>query len=246
MQQLRTLLQQREAEASGARQPQRDSPLAELPGGRSGRLHASESSPASVGSGAPRRPGSASIVKLAVENARKDLERQRRASGSSAGGQSADTVPHQQPAAAGRADSRVRKVVRGDPGDMVVDLRQEPGGINSRDACGWTALHWAALESKREHVAALLDSGADATIASTKVVFHNQNGNNGDRSGGTLAEDLSRYPHASRRADPTVLKMLVAAGKGAWQSRIQWRGKGDGAARKGDYSRAIECYQQVR
>ena len=33
---------------------------------------------------------------------------------------------------------------------------------------------------------------------------------------------------------------------GAWQARIQWRGKGDDAVRNADYTRAIECYQQVQ
>lgn len=32
---------------------------------------------------------------------------------------------------------------------------------------------------------------------------------------------------------------------GTWQARIQWHGKGDCAAKQGDYNRAIECYQQV-
>ena len=45
--------------------------------------------------------------------------------------------------------------------------------------------------------------------------------------------------------DQTVVKMLVAAGKGAWQARIQWKGKADAALAAGEWSRAIECYQQA-
>jgi hypothetical protein len=49
----------------------------------------------------------------------------------------------------------------------------------------------------------------------------------------------------SVRVDQTVVKMLVAAGKGAWQARIQWKGKADAALAAGEWSRAIECYQQA-
>ena len=108
-----------------------------------------------------------------------------------------------------------RRLVRSDAVAMVEGLELDDSGINTCDACGWTALHWAALDEKKEHVAALLDSGADATLASTKVVFHAQNGNNGDRSAGTLAEDLARYPHAGKRCGA----QLAFAHFGTWENR---------------------------
>eukprot|EP01052_Picozoa_sp_SAG31_P011685 SAG31_NODE_667_length_12948_cov_70.090746_7_plen_214_part_00 len=211
MEQLRHMLQPyREAQTAGAaesfRRPADEKMvLNELP---------TNSSRTTGDSCRKRRPNSASIVRLAVENARRDLERQ----------QQQEESPTPKPVPGNRkmgsfkesGNQHIRQIVaNANPLDMIEALLSEPDGVNARDKFGWTALHWAALEGKRTHVSALLDSGADATVASTKVVFHSQNGNNGDRSAGTLAEDMARYPHAGRCGDTMVLKMLVAASKGA-------------------------------
>ena len=53
---------------------------------------------------------------------------------------------------------------------MLNHLQTCPGGVNATDAAGWTCLHWAALDGKGEHVAALLDSGAEAGMVTTQPI----------------------------------------------------------------------------
>ncbi len=58
---------------------------------------------------------------------------------------------------------------------MLNHLQSCPGGVNATDAAGWTCLHWAAMDGKEEHVAALLDSGAEASTLTTRAIvriFH--------------------------------------------------------------------------
>ena len=86
------------------------------------------------------------------------------------------------------------------------------GGGGLADKNGWTCLHWASLMGKEEHVAIILDSGADWSV--------NDGGHqhvSGNRRAGTTPEELARYPGGNRGVN--IIAMLQAAERGGWQQR---------------------------
>ena len=84
---------------------------------------------------------------------------------------SAGVVAHSAKSAALTLSSiPTRDIVQQDARAMLNHLQTCPGGVNATDAAGWTCLHWAALDGKGEHVAALLDSGAEAGMVTTQPI----------------------------------------------------------------------------
>lgn len=67
-----------------------------------------------------------------------------------------------------------RDIVQQDARAMLNHLQTCPGGVNATDASGWTCLHWAAMAGKEEHVAALLDSGAEASMLTTRPIVRTE------------------------------------------------------------------------
>ena len=102
---------------------------------------------------------------------------------------------------------------------MLNHLQTCSGGVNAVDAAGWSCLHWASLEGKEEHVAALLDSGAEATLTTTLPV-DDERLPSGVRDAGTTASTLARFPGLLAAARAAALRpSAVASASAAARSR---------------------------
>ena len=186
------------------------------------------------------RPGSASAVRLAVASAKQDPRRLPPA-------QSVERSPLAPLDTNGSGFGEgvsTRSAARKEPLEMLQVLEASGGGINVVDLHGWSALHWTALEGKVDHVAALLDSGADAARGSTSLV-RQMHTHGVDRAPGTLPEDLARHPAEGRRSHGPVLKMLIAAAKGSWDERREHKRKGDAAMASNSLHEAREHYNKA-
>lgn len=186
------------------------------------------------------RPGSASAVRLAVLSAKHDPRR--RASPHVA--ERSPLAPLDTNVGYTGGGFNTRAAARQDVLQMLHTLDASDDGVHAVDAHGWSALHWAAIDGKVEHVAALLDSGAEATRGSTSML--RQAHTHGlDRPPGTLPEDLARAPAEGRRSHGPVLKMLIAAAKGSFEVRREHKRKGDEALSSEDYHEAREHYNKA-
>eukprot|EP01052_Picozoa_sp_SAG31_P001160 SAG31_NODE_38_length_31498_cov_41.930539_13_plen_1433_part_00 len=131
-----------------------------------------------------------------------------------------------------------------DPGAMLAQLLTTHGGIDATDENGWTPLHWAAAQRKPDHVAALLDSGANSHLQSTAGVGPDHLGG-GERPMGTTAMQLARFPADGGKPDNRVVKLLAAGERGGWRQRREFKELADAAMASQDYAAAVEFYEKA-
>ena len=190
------------------------------------------------------RPGSASAVRLAVLSAKHDPRA--RPSQQHAAHERSPLAPLD--ANGGDVDVgggfNTMGAARKEPWPMLQMLDASADGVNAVDAHGWSALHWAALEGKVEHVAALLDSGAEPARGST-AMMRQAHTHGLDRQPGPLPEDLARAPADGQRSHGPVLKMLLAAAKGCFDARREHKCKGDEAMAADSLHEAREQYTKA-
>ena len=106
------------------------------------------------------------------------------------------------------------------PAQMLAALKTCPagGGVDQRDANGWTAIMWCAHWGEDEHVFALLESGADTSLTTTQPWFNMA----AEYSEGSSALDIARFDVAEYYDSPTMLRivgMLESAAEGTWSER---------------------------
>ena len=140
-------------------------------------------------------------------------------------------------------------IVQQDARAMLNHLQTCSGGVNAVDAAGWSCLHWASLEGKEEHVAALLDSGAEATLTTTLPV-DDERLPSGVRDAGTTASTLARFPggeggSGKAKSHPRIVKLLSAAERGAFRLRREYKELGDAAMAASDFPKAVEMFEKV-
>ena len=127
---------------------------------------------------------------------------------------------------------------------MLAQLLTTAGGIDAVDEHGWTPLHWASSQRKPEHVAALLDTGANAHLQSTAMVGGDHPGG-GERPMGTTSMQLARFPADGGKPDSKVVKLLAAGERGGWRQRREFKEMADAAMGAGDYAAAVEFYEKA-
>ena len=96
----------------------------------------------------------------------------------------ANELDEQVPVPVVLTDSATWLLVQKRDSEMTEGLR---GEVDLADRNGWTCLHWAALMGKREHVAIVLDSGADWSVETAVAIQHVS----GNRRAGTTPEELA-------------------------------------------------------
>jgi hypothetical protein len=124
------------------------------------------------------------------------------------------------------------------PSEMVEGLK---GELDMIDKNGWTCLHWSALAGKEDHVAILLDSGADYAIE-TKVAIQHVSG---DRKAGTTAQELARYPGGTIKGHVNIIAMLQAAARGGWQQRRMCKQNADAAMLACNWVMAVHWFEKA-
>ena len=140
--------------------------------------------------------------------------------------------------------THTRSIVNQDARAMLNHLQTCPGGVNAIDAAGWSCLHWAALDGKEEHVAALLDSGAEVSLVTAQPIA-DENVSSGVREAGTTAATLARFPSEGGKGHTRVVKLLSAAERGAFRLRREHKERGDAAMVASDFAKAVEEYERV-
>eukprot|EP01046_Picozoa_sp_COSAG06_P043667 COSAG06_NODE_5757_length_3291_cov_1.286028_3_plen_179_part_00 len=99
-------------------------------------------------------------------------------------------------------DSATWLLVQKRDSEMMEGLR---GEVDLADRNGWTCLHWASLMGKDEHVAIILDSGADWSVETTVAIQHVS----GNRRAGTTPEELARYPGGVIKGHVNIVATLA-------------------------------------
>jgi ankyrin repeat protein len=101
---------------------------------------------------------------------------------------------------------------------MMARLRGPPGHpplLDQQDANGWTALMWCAHWGEDEHVAALLDAGADDSLRTTQPWFNMAL----EYPAGISALDIAHLDseeYDSGAISRRIVCMLEAAAIGEW------------------------------
>jgi hypothetical protein len=150
----------------------------------------------------------------------------------------ANAMDEQVPVPVVLTDSATWLLVQKRDSEMMEGLR---GEVDLADRNGWTCLHWASLMGKDEHVAIILDSGADWSVETTVAIQHVS----GNRRAGTTPEELARYPGGVIKGHVNIVAMLQAAERGGWQQRKMCKQNGDAAVAARDWVLAVHWYEKA-